>query len=463
MSKPKIGLLALYLKLYDDTQGWLRADIEAFQSQVETTLGRDMEVVHYPVCRLGDEIQAALAAFEAAGVDAVVTLHLAYSPSLEACGPLGKTTLPILVLDTTPDYAFDAQGGAGRVMQNHGIHGVQDLCSVLRRIQVPYQVFAGHLEHSDVAARLHRAAVGAMMSRRMRNSRIGRVGDSFTGMGDFFVEEEALQALGITTVPFHFESGRCRLNEVDADAIDTEWKADSARFQVEALGGEAYRASAQVGLALRRWVEEEKLDGLTVNFLATDHNPALPVMPFLEMCKCMERGTGYAGEGDVLNAAFVAALMRGFPKTTFSEMFCPNWRDGSVFCSHMGEFNPAVADTPLLLTEMDFSYTSAGNPAALYGCLAGHGNAGFVNLNPLAGGRYVLIAAPGSMLSVPEAPAEMKHTVRGWFAPQVPLAHFLERYSRLGGGHHGAILYEFDPAALASFAHCMGWDFELIT
>ena len=33
------------------------------------------------------------------------------------------------------------------------------------------------------------------------------------------------------------------------------------------------------------------------------------------------------------------ALLSGIEEVTFTEMFCPNWRDGSVFLSHMGEFN----------------------------------------------------------------------------------------------------------------------------
>ena len=49
-------------------------------------------------------------------------------------------------------------------------------------------------------------------------------------------------------------------------------------------------------------------------------------MPFLEIEKQMVRGIGYAGEGDVLTAALSAALASGFEETSFTEMFCPDWK-----------------------------------------------------------------------------------------------------------------------------------------
>lgn len=455
-------MLALYLKLYDDTQAWVRGDVEAFKLAIEEKLGERMDVIRQPICRLEAEVREAVEAFREEKADAIVTVHLAYSPSLESYRALAEAGMPLLVLDTTPDESFSPVTGVGRVMQNHGIHGVQDLCSLLRRSGAPYQIFAGHYLQSDVLERVRQAAVGAMMASRMRNSRVGRVGEPFVGMGDFHLERRELEDLGVTVIPFDRQEGVRRLEQVSESEIDREWELDNQRYLAEDLPEESYRAAARVGLAIRRWTEQERLDGITVNFLATDHNPALPVMPFLELCKGMERGIGYAGEGDAMNAAFVASLMKGFPKTTFSEMFCPDWEGGAVFCSHMGEFNPLVADAPLILAGMEFPYTSAGDACALFGRFSGGERVAFLNLNPLGKDRFVLIAAPGSMRGVTEEAPEMRHTVRGWFAPGVPLARFLEEYSRLGGGHHGAIVYDPDFGALESFAHCMRWEFAVI-
>ena len=46
---------------------------------------------------------------------------------------LAGTDLPIVVLDTTPGYAFGPTTDPAEIMYNHGIHGVQDMCNLLIR------------------------------------------------------------------------------------------------------------------------------------------------------------------------------------------------------------------------------------------------------------------------------------------------------------------------------------------
>ncbi len=41
-----------------------------------------------------------------------------------------------------------------------------------------------------------------------------------------------------------------------------------------------------------------------------------------------------------------------FPETTFTEMFCPDWKNESIFLSHMGEVNvDLIAEKPKLINE----------------------------------------------------------------------------------------------------------------
>ena len=463
MRQPKIGLLCLYVKLYDDATAWLRKDVEWFQNIIAEKLRKEkLDVITHGICRLENEFSEAINYFEQEEVDAVVTLHLAYSPSLESEQILKSTKLPIIVLDTTPDSSFNGITGYGRIMQNHGIHGVQDMCSLLRRNGVPYQVFAGHYEKSQVLLQVAKAVKGAMLASEMKKCRVGRIGKPFTGMGDFQVPDLKLKdTIGIQVVDYDFKQSERFFSNIDEEEIRKEWDEDCQEFHCHNLTYQTYAESARVNLAVRKWIDEEKLDALTVNFMATDHNPDLPRMPFIEACKAMSRGIGYAGEGDVLTASFVSALMKEFPETTFAEMFCPDWDENRVFLSHMGEYNIRISAEKPLLTELDFPYTSAGNPAALYGCMK-KGRAAFVNLNPLANGEYTLITAEGEMVEMEETAPGFKQSVRGWFKPKVALDEFLASYSQYGGGHHGAIVYEYDMEILKCFAKVMGWKFEII-
>lgn len=443
MRNPKIGLLPLYVELYDLTTPEVRPDIDAAHAYASKCLSRrGMEVVDVPVCRLAGEFETAIAQFESADVDAIVTLHLAYSPSLESEKALANVKLPLIILDTTPSYTYDQNTDPDQLVLNHGIHGVQDMCNLLIRNGQVFRVCAGHLDHSDVLNQVYAACKAAMVAHELKKARVGLVGEPFAGMGDFRVPYGELKRdLGICVVPYDFEKGAERIAAVTRKEIDEEYAADLERFEIDPkLSREVYDRTAKTSLAIRRWAEEEKLSAYTINFLETEgSNPGLPVMPFTECCTAMVNGVGYAGEGDVLTAGLVGALLSAFPETTFTEMFCPDWEHGTVFLSHMGEFNYGIAEGKPLLKEKPFPFTSAENPTVAYRTMKG-GRAVLLNLAPFGEGRYTLTLAAGEMLKI-HGENRMADAVNGWFKPDVPLERFLEQYSQNGATHHSALIY----------------------
>ncbi len=454
----KIGLLPLYLELYDRMVPAGRTALEKYYRQVAEALRhKGLDVVTAPVCRLAPEFRRAVKNFEAAGVDALVTLHLAYSPSLESAATLAATSLPIIVLDTTPDWDFGPRQAPAAIMHNHGIHGVQDMCNLLLRLGKKFAIEAGHWQRSDVLDRVTARVRSAAIAGRMRHARVGRIGPSFEGMGDFCVPEKALrEQIGVEVVSAHPAVLKRLARSVTAAEVAREMAAHRKIFKIAPGAAAAHRRSAHAGLVVRRWLARERLTAFSVNFLAVGPSAGLPVMPFLEASLAMGRRIGYAGEGDVLTAALVGAIAAVFPETTFTEMFCPDWRGGRVFLSHMGEWNVRLASARPRLMEYDFIFGRAENPVRPVGCLKS-GAAVFVNLAPLGGARFRLILAPVRM-DAPRGADRMADTVHGWFKPQMSLADFLAGYSRQGGTHHAALVYGGQMDVLAGFGEAMGWD-----
>ncbi len=132
MKDTRIGLLPLYVELYDKTVPQMRPQIDEFHKKWPGRLrARSLPCIQ-AVCAGQKKFQSAVQAFTDAGVDAVVTLHLAYSPSLESEDALKSVDCPILILDTTPSYCFDQSTDEAQIMLNHGIHGVQDMCNLFK-------------------------------------------------------------------------------------------------------------------------------------------------------------------------------------------------------------------------------------------------------------------------------------------------------------------------------------------
>ena len=339
-----IGLLPLYLELYDQAEPHQRGFLEQFYSRIaEEIEKRGLRVSQAPVCRRRDEFRAAIRDFEAAGADGIVTLHLAYSPSLESAEMLASSRLPVIVLDTTPGYEFGPGQGGDDIMRNHGIHGVQDMCNLLLRNRKPFKIEAGHWERSNVLDRVARWSRSARVASNLCRARVGRIGPAFEGMGDFYVPPGVLlKTTGIEQVatdPAEIAAGLPPENDPE---VRREMEDDLQCFDAPALDRAAHLRATRAGLAVRRWIAAKRLSAFTMNFARLGRSSGLPTLPFLEASKAMARGIGYAGEGDVLTAAMVGALASAYPATSFAEMFCPDWKGNRVFLSHMGEMNVAL-------------------------------------------------------------------------------------------------------------------------
>jgi L-arabinose isomerase len=468
VNQAKIGILPFWLKLYDDTAANARPRIEAFTRTITDAFGkRGVATTVAPICRLEKEFAAAVKRFEAEEVDAIVTLHLAYSPSLEASDALARTRLPVLVLDTTPTFSYGPGQDPGELMYNHGIHGVQDMCNLLVRNGKPFRIEAGHWERSDVIDRIVLLLPAAHMAAVMSRGRVGLMGTPFKGMGDFYTPPAKLKAtVGATVKALDAETLLKLVAGVKAAEVEAELTEDRARFDgAEPTGpaADAHRRSVRMGLAVRRWIEHERLSAFTFNFLDMKKKSGHVTVPFLEACKAMARGVGYGGEGDVLTAQLVAAVASAFPETTFTEMFCPDWENGTVLLSHMGEVNWRLLEGRGRILEMDYRYSPTDNPVRVVGRLK-PGSVVLVNLAPMADGRYRLILVPATMLPV-SGVDRSEASVHGWFRPPLAVPDFLETYSRFGGTHHLAMCYTGEPGAanpalqtLEAFGRHMGWE-----
>ena len=461
MKKAKIGYLPFYLKLYDDRIAHLRPEIQAYSDTLATALeNAGVEVVKADICRIAPEFEAAVKQFEQAGVDAIVTVHLAYAPSLESIDALAATKLPILILDTTRDYSFGFDGGETPVMFNHGIHGVQDTCNLLRRKGKEYSLFVGHYTQSDVITRVADAAKAIKAAKSLSGMKVGQVGGSFAGMGDFLPSDVAMQRLGVETVVCDGQELEQLRSSVSEQEIAEEYKKDCAQNGADVVAFEDYTYAERVGLAIRKWIENNDLSAFTMTFLSAGKLGGFVTMPFSESSKAMARGIGYAGEGDVLTAALVGALSKTFDKVNFTEMFCPHWEGDSIYMSHMGESNLKLLENRKMVIN-PFPYADGPDPT----CILGHmvpGKACVVNLLPNAEDWFDVVIAEGEMLQLPEKIETLSTSMNGWFKPNMPVAAFLEKYSELGGTHHSALVYDVDATSLALFAKTLGMKYTII-
>ncbi len=462
--KSRVGFLPLYIKLYDDANGpSYRAPMERYMNACISMLeSQGIEVIKADeVCRIAPEFEAAVEKFNTEDVDAVITMHLAYSPSLESIQSLLKLKSPIVVFDSTPDYELiKAAAYEARIGANHGIHGVQDMCSLLNRYGKDYYICAGHALHSEVIAELAGVCRAATVRKAYQSMKVGSVGGSFVGMGDFLISDERYKnEIGAQVSYMTPDLAAEYLAKVTDEEIRAEIASDEENYDVQVNNREAYQAATKAGLAIRKWMKDKDLGSVSVNFLTLDQY-GLPKMPFVECCKVLERGQGYAGEGDVLTAGLVGALHAVYPNTTFTEMFCPDWEQNVILLSHMGESNPRLAQWTPRVRDCKFNYNSCGDTVSMYTCIR-PGKVSIINLAPMEK-HFRMIICPGELLNEGLCNGAYARSNQGWFKPNKAIPAFLKEYSLHGGTHHSAMVFDVDVEELKTFGQMMGFEVVII-
>jgi len=437
----RIGLLPLYLELYDEVRPEARPEMEAFAERVATVLGEvGLDVVSAPVLTTRLQIETEVHdLLNDEQLDGLATVHLAYSPSLEAIDALVRADRPLLLLDTTPAPSFGADADAEMMFRNHGIHGVQDLSCTLQRRERPYLLSVGHIDDGAFRDDVALNARGMRAARALSTMRVLVIGEAFEGMGDFAVEPELLGAdLGVHMHRISVEELAQVARQITDEELDEEAACDSGQCDCSTVGPEVIRRTNRVGLAVRKMMAEEDAGAMTFNFASFTGASGIDTVPFLEASKAMASGKGYAGENDALTAALVGALAQAGCRLTFTEMFCPDWEGGTVFMSHMGECGLGVTAEGGTLVEKHYAFSDVGNPAVAIPKII-PGEATLVNLAPGAQGSFKFITSRvevldrGPVAGFPDVP-------HFWLRPMdCDLREFLQRYSEIGGTHHLAL------------------------
>ncbi len=443
-ARPQLGLLSLTLELYETLAPGLRASREAWlRETLIPALGTQADVHFEGAVFRREDIEATVARFEAMHLDALAVVLLTYSPSQLALPALRRTRLPLVIWNTQELLAVDSAFTTAAMIDNHGVHGTQDLANVLTREGVAFHYVTSAATDPDGLAELADFAAAAAAARRLRSARIGMLGYPFPGMGDFAVDTTRLAStlgcswVNLTVEDYIQRSAAAAAAEV-ADLV-TDYRRS---YEVAADVTDAdLDATARAELALRGLVRDHRLDALTYQFLAFGDDARTSTLPFVAASRLMAEGVGFGGEGDVLAAAATTFVNWLQPPASFSEMFTIDFAGGSLFLSHMGEANVGMARrdrrVPLVARPTPITRTR-DRQLALVTSFA-PGPATLIALTPGPGLRWRLIAAPVTVEDFGPLPGFCVPHFK--LRPAGDVRDFLTAYAKAGGPHHNVVCF----------------------
>ncbi len=440
--RPKVGLLALTLELYETLAPNLRRQREHWvRGQLLPLLQESADVLFDGAVYRREDIETKVRGFEAAGADAVLVLLLTYSPSQIALHPLRSTRLPIVVWNTQELWAIEQGFSTDAMLANHGVHGTQDLANVLLRSGVPFHYVTSHRNDPAGLQELEDFFAAAATVAGLRRCRLGLMGYPFPGMGDFAVDTSQLAAsLGCCWESLSVAEHNRRAADIPQQAVERLQEEYRQSYALAADLTEAdLAAAARAELALRSVVADRRLNAISFQFMALGEDEQTETLPFVAVSRMMADGIGFAGEGDLVGAAGTWFLNRLCGPASFSEIFTVDFAGNAVLLSHMGEANVALArqdrKIPLVARKIPITRTRGRQLVLVVNFQPGPATLCALTLGPQ--GRWRLIVSrmtiddfgPIPGLDVPHCRVKSEPNIRDW----------LTAYARAGGPHHHAI------------------------
>jgi len=455
MKNIKAGLLGLMLDLYDRTDPGLRKIQERFASCIKDILQQSVQIVYTGIANKKQEVSSAVERFEREGVSIIIVVHFSYAPSLISAESLIRTGIPILIWNTQKMERISANYSDRELLENHGMHGVQDLANVLGRSRRKFILVTGHWKDRDTLENIKRWIDAGQVVSTMKNSRVGLIGHTFPGMGDFRVDEKMLSSqVGPRVCRITTGELARAANTVKHSQISAGLKLIKKRFRgYEKIEPGVLEESVKIELALRNIIGVQRLSGIAIHYPVITANPEFSALPFLAVSNLLADGIGFGGEGDITSAVACILMKEIAGEVNFTEMFTMDFVKGEILMSHFAEGNWKMANPgyPVRIYQKS-GWLSPTNPSAALGFTFKPGRITLLNLTSTSDGSIKLITAAGTVKDRSPLKLEKPHFI---FKPDIDLKEFLNAYSYEGGSHHLAMAYGDHSEAIKRVAYLM--------
>lgn len=459
MHKTQVGLLGLMFDLYDRVPD-LKLRMASFAEELVQILSPFADVDFPGVCNTREQVDQAVAGFEATDKDLILVVLLTYAPSHIALHALLHSRLPIVILNTQQLPAITQETTSQQTLENHGVHGVQDLCNVLLRAGQDVHLITGFYRDEMTLNEIAGWFQAAAAIRFLRQMRIGLLGYPMEGMGDFGVDETALLAqIGPRVHHLAMKAVAERAAAAPQDEIEQALDEDRQRFRIaEGVTEAEHAASERLTWAVRSLLQEQGLHGFAAHFMAVGEEGWLDTLPFLAASKLLAEGYGFGGEGDVTSAAAVALMAHLAGSANFTEMFSMDPAGDAVLMMHMGEGNWKMArkDEPVHLLRSTLGLVDLRVAPLLLAFSLEPGPVTLLSLTTVANGKLRFVVTEGEVVDFPYVADLGRPHYK--FRPESPdgLSGFLNRFSLAGGSHHQALAYGHWAATLEKIATLLG-------
>ena len=456
--KPKIGVLVLAL-LEDDYNktAHVRPMAQKAADRIGGILADYGDTVCPPLVEEEHQAEAAAQMFNAAGVDVIVAVEVAYTKGVVPVRCFLNTTAPVVVWNTQQIRFLPEDADFDLIMVNSGMCGVPEMTSALLRLGRSFWVVTSHIDDPAGRQELAEYIQAAGVLGALKKKRIAIAGHAFEGMTDLMVDQLSLRKkVGPVCWPVEPEKVSIAMEALPSGEVAALVTKERARYKID-MDAQLFERSCRLALALEKVLREGRFDGLASFDQVWLTDPRVGIIPSYGTGRLCEIGLPTSTEADITTLTAMFILQELTSQATFLENYIIDFDREAMILSHDGHGNPAMAASPAeVAVKHSIYYQGVHGFGAGFEFAYAPGpvtNLALVNV----GGRWRLIVAEGESIAIKPRPVSAPQML---FKPKkLGIAEWCNGWLMAGAPHHMALAYGHLAVKLRKVAELGGWDY----
>lgn len=409
----------------------------------------------------------------AANVDLIFCDMLTYATSSTFAAIIRSVSAPIVLVALQPDKAMDySRASTYMQLYNDDICSLPEFAGVAARMgkRIPDMIIGTLHDDPQADAEIAEYCRIAAVLHDLRTSRIGHIGHPIEAMYDMHSDSTML------TAHFGAHIVQCEAHEIvsqyqqtppeevapmKARILDFFDTPDPVSDPIsEKLRDSDLETSARVAIALEKFIEARKLDGLAYYYEGPDNSDTRTVMSNLIVGNSLLTGAGFpmCGESDLKTCFAMLIMERLGIGGSFAEFHPVDFREDFVLVGHDGPHNIAIAEGRPVLRSLVKYHGKPGFGAGVEFKIK-EGPITMLSINSTYDGKFRFVIAEGQSVAGPIPPTGNTNT-RGFFKPDVRT--FLQRWMKEGPTHHFALGVGHHAKAIRKIADYLGLESVII-
>lgn len=459
--RPKVGVLVMAL-LEDDYNktAHVRPMAQKVADKIGGIIGKYAETVCPPLVEEEYQAEEAAKMFNAAGVDLIIAVEVAYTKGLVPTRCFLNTTAPVLVWNTQQIEYLPENADFDLIMVNSGMAGVPEMTSSLLRIGRPFWIVTSMMDDPKGQQKIGNYIASVGLMRYLKSTRIGVIGHAFEGMTDLMMDNlNFRQFVGPVCWPIEPEKVTIAMGEISQAEVKKLVEHESKRYKID-MPADQFERSCRLGLALEKVARDGKFNAIASFDQVWMTDPRVGIIPSYGTGRLCEIGIPCSTEADITTVTAMIILQEIAGKSTFLENYVIDFKNDAIILSHDGHGNPAMAAKSSDVTVKNSIYYQGVNGfGAGFEFAYAPGpvtNLALVNVN----NRWRLNISEGESIAIQARPVTAPQML---FKPKsLNIRDWCDAWCKAGSPHHMALAFGHLSEKIKLFAEMQGMEvFEI--